>query len=118
MENDFKIPLSWYIWLIFWIIPIILSILYYSYDPICATQMLIGSGFLVVLILNKPQWVLPWLGFILVFDLIYYSLMFIEDSGRIEYAVASILMKLSFLGYLLFSKNAKRYQQVKRLPFA
>ena len=113
MENDFEIPLSWYVWLLFWIIPVVLSIIFYSYNPTCAIKMLVGSGLLVIFILNKPQWVLFWLIFILTSDLIYYIVILVGNTNFIKYAIASILMKLFFLAYLLFSKNAKKYQNQK-----
>ena len=110
MEKNITTPKSWYIWLALWIIPMVLAFVNYSSDPMGAIFTLIGAGVLILLMLAKPKWVLPWFGLVLIFDLIGYGVMFTQNGADIGFLIGSLLKELFFLGYLLFSKNAKIHQ--------
>ncbi len=116
MENKIKTPVSWYIWLALWILPLVIAFGIYETDPWAAGGTWIGSGVLVALMLLKPKWVLPWFCVILIFDLIGYGALFTQEGEDIAKLVGALLKELVFLGYLLFSKNAKRYQGWFQLP--
>ena len=105
-----KTPTSWYIWIALWVLPMFLMFRVYQEDPETAIFTWIGTGVLILLMFFKTKWVLPWFCVILMFDLFGYGVMITEQGANIGQIFGSLLKELIFLGYLLFSKNAKAHQ--------
>lgn len=105
-----KTPVSWYIWLVLWVLPLIVAFWQYSDNPASAIGTWVGSGVLVILMIFKPKWVLPWFCLILIFDLIGYGFLFSQQGANVGQLIGSLLKELIFLAYLLISDNAKRKQ--------
>ena len=116
-----KTPVSWYIWLAFWIIPLIASFVMFDADPWGTGLAIIGTGGLVILMLVKPKWVLPWFCVFFVLDLLGIATIYTEE-GTISMGsghIGTTIKELIFLGYLLLSDNAKKHQgrfQAKTKP--
>ncbi len=111
MDNQIrKTPISWHIWIALWVLPMFIMFGVYQNNPITAISVWIMTGTLILLMLFKTKWVLPWFCIILMFDLVGYGAMIAEDNADIVQIFAVIIKELSFLGYIIFSKNAKVHQ--------
>ena len=107
-----KTPVSWYIWLVIWIIPLIATFVTFDADPWGASVAIIGTGGLVILMLVKPKWVLPWFCVVFILDLLGMATIYTEE-GTISMGsgyIGTLIKELIFLGYLLLSNNAKKHQ--------
>ena len=105
-----KAPTSWVIWMMLWIFPMLIAIGKFQSDPISAIATWVGGGVLITLMLFKTKWVIYCFGIILILDLIGYGMVLSQPGTNVGFIIGALTKELVFLGYLLFSKNAKRHQ--------
>lgn len=108
--SEQKAPISWYIWLALWILAMLTTIGTYQADPATALATLLGIGGLIILMIVKTKWVLPWFCVILIFDLAVFDILLNEVGTNLLVLIAGLLKEFIFLGYLIFSDNAQSHQ--------
>ncbi len=105
-----KTPTSWFIWMMLWFFPMLIAIGKFQSDPVNSIATWVGSGILIALMLFKTNWVIYCFGIILILDLIGYGMVLSQPGSNVGFIIGALIKELVFLGYLLFSKNAKRHQ--------
>ena len=103
-------PLSWKIWLGFWILPILVTVpITYLVDPIMAAFLAIFTGGIVYTMIVKPDWTRNWTIVVDSLDMLGY--VFVIGIGEMESVdFGTALKEILFLLYILFSTNALAYQ--------
>ena len=103
-------PLSWKIWLGFWILPILVTVpITYLVDPFMAAVLAIVTGGIVYTMIFKPDWTRNWT--IVVVSLDMFSYVFVIGIGEMESVdFGTALKEILFLLYILFSTKALAYQ--------
>ena len=104
-------PLSWKIWLGFWILPLLITVPFtYLVDPVMAIVMGVLTGGIVYTMIFKPEWTKRWTLIVVILDL--FSFVFVIGLEQMTSSVyGAVLKEIIFLLYLYYSTNSVAYQE-------
>jgi len=108
--SEQKAPISWYIWLALWILAMLTTIGTYQTEPATMMATWVVTGGLIILMIAKTKWVLPWFCVMLIFDLAVFDMLMNEVGTNLPVLITGLLKELIFLAYLIVSDNAQSYQ--------
>lgn len=108
--SEQKAPISWYIWLTLWVLAMLTTIDTYQTETAITLATWVGIGGLIVLMIVKTKWVLPWFCIMLIFDMAVFDLLMNEVGTNLPLLLVGLLKELIFLAYLIISDKAQRYQ--------
>jgi len=108
--SEQKTPISWYIWLALWLLPMLATMGIHQIEPAVTFVTLVGTSCLIILMIVKTKWVLPWFCVMLIFDLAAFDLLMNEVGTNLPLLLAGLVKELVFLAYLIISENAQSYQ--------
>jgi len=108
--SEQKTPISWYIWLTLWVLAMLTTLGTYQTETVITLATWVGVGGLIILMITKTKWVLPWFCVMLIFDLTVFDLLMNEAGTNLPLLLAGLVKELVFLGYLIMSDKAQSYQ--------